>query len=251
MADYGASAGGGGGQGGQRSPLVFPSSVTRGPGPIECIQPTIAPNKTPILRANGLPNEGQVWMLSVQATSTLGLVGTTPGCVVDCFRDDHVIIGYAVGNTWQLIEADIPAGGIAVPLLAEQIEVSIMRANIAGPFPRPSAFFAACINAALGSPRSAKLTRTIEATTAEVAAGTGKRIPPKATEVQFSFDVFAVPATATILIDFVDSAGQKVGATGFQNNVGSIRYTLPRAAVRWNATGPALGPVVAVFEINP
>ena len=245
--NHGASAGGGGGQGAHRTPLVFPSAVTRGPGPQVCRQ-TTTPQTTPLLRVNGLAGEGQVWLLSVQGQTPLLSAPRGP-FVVDSLRDDHVEIQWQTGNTMQRIECDVPAGGLCVPLLCEAISVDYVRAGTVG---APDVSFAASISSALGSPRAARLTRTIQANPADF--GAANRIPPKATEVQFSFDVFAVQATATILIDFLDASGAKVGATGFQNSSpGGVRYTLPRAATQWSPVVlPApLGPVVAVFEINP
>lgn len=247
MQGVGASAGGGGGQGQQRTPLALPSAVTRGPGPVICRQ-TVTPERTPLLRVNGLAGEGQVWLLSVQGQTPLVAAARGP-FIADSLRDDHVEIQWQTGNTVQRIECDVPAGGLCVPLLCEAISVDYVRGGAIG---TSVVSFAASISSALGSPRAARLTRTIEATPADL--GSANRIPPKATEVQLSFDVFAVPATATVFVDFLDSAGVKVGATGFQNSTpGGIRYTLPRAATQWRpVVVPALlGPVVAVFEINP
>ncbi len=196
---------GGGGWDARRTPLALPSSVTRGPGPIICRQ-SGAREDTVILRVNGLPGEGQVWLIQVQGQTTPG----AGGFLFDARRDDFAIVRWAVGNTWQEVEADLPAAGISVPVLAEAIEVTISRR---GTVPAPDLLYSAAMSSAIGSPRAAKLTRTIEASAAAVGASDPNRIPPKATEVQFSFDGFAFPATTTVTIDVEDSAGVKVGDT--------------------------------------
>lgn len=231
----------------ERTPLALPSSVTRGPGIVECQQRT-AIEETPILRVNGLPGEGQVWLVSISGQSE-PLAG---GILSDALRADFARIRWQVGNTRQEIESDLAAAGVSVPLLCESVEVSIVRATSPIPAQPSIVRYAACVSAANGSPRNARVTRTIEVAAANI--GQAQRIPPKATEVQITFDSFAVPATATVAIDFQDSAGAKVGASGFQNSSpGGLRMTLPRSAVRWIPSVPfgVASPIVAVFEINP
>lgn len=224
---------------GGRNPAVFPSPQTRGSGPRPCPQG----QATLLGRYNALPGDGQLWMVQVQ-----GQRGITGGLQSDAIGGDFARVKWTLGNTNQQIEADLPAAGLAFPLLAESIEVEIVRGATVNPAAQILSY-AVAFSASLGGASAAKLTRSVAVPLA--ALGTTLIVPQKAVRYWITSD-FVAPFTTAFNVDWQDAIGNKVGSSGTTNDLPPQGVPLPQSAAAFIVT--ALGvqnPAVLIFEINP